>query len=95
MEVEGVVCWASHFFCGPSIFIHARSFSLMHGRPRSCMVVLICGRSSSSFEQAWWMVSAGHLSGHLSGVVVSVDACHSWVGLLLSMGGGSSMGGHH
>ena len=95
MEGEGVVCWASHFVRGPSIFIHTQSFSLVHGRLRSCTVVLICGRSSLSFEQAWWMVLAGRLSGCLSGVVVSVGARHSWVGLLLSMGGASSMGSHH
>ena len=35
MEGEGVVCWASHFVHGPSIFIHAWSC-------RSGGVVLIC-----------------------------------------------------
>ena len=52
-EGEGVVCWASHFVRGPSIFVHARLFSLMRGRLRPCAVVLIPVRSSASFERLW------------------------------------------
>ena len=32
-EGEGVVCWASHFVCGPSIFVRARSSSFVRGLP--------------------------------------------------------------
>ena len=94
MEEEGVVCWASHFVRGSSIFSHAWSFSVMHSHLYSCMVVLIHVQSSSSVEQSWWMVSAGHSSCRLLGVVVSVGTHCLWVGSLLSASGGSSMGGH-
>ena len=72
-EGEGVVCWASHFVRGPSIFVRAQSF-------RSCAVVLIRARASSSFEPSWWTVSAGRSSCRLLGVVVSAGARRSWVG---------------
>ena len=107
VEGEGVVCWASHFIHGPSIFIHVQSF-------HSCAVILIRAWCSSSFERSWWMVSAGRLSCRLSGVSMSAGAHRSWVGarcrpwvegrlwgvivirggVSLSMGGASlSMGG--
>ena len=73
MEGEGVVCWASHFVCGPSIFVHARSF-------RSCAVVLIHAWCSSSFEQSWWTVSTGRSSCRLLGVSMSTGARRLWVG---------------
>ena len=72
-EGEGVVCWASHFVRGPSIFVRAQSF-------RSCAVVLIRARASSSFKPLWWTVSAGRSSCRLSGVVVSAGARRLWVG---------------
>ena len=65
MEGEGVVCWASHFVHGPSVFMCSRFVRVW---------------SSLSFERLWWTVLAGHSSCCLSGVVVSVGACCSWVG---------------
>ena len=98
LEGEGMVCCASHFVRGPSIFVRVE-FSFVCSHFHLCMVVFAHAQSSSSFEWSWGSFCPWAL------VVHGWAHCCPWVegdpwGVIIiqgqvspSMGGASSSAG--
>ena len=86
-------------FCSCAVFVHVQSFSLVHGRLCSCVVVLIHARSSSSFEWSWGLLCPWALIVHGWAHCCPWVEGHPWGVIIIqgqvspSMGGASSSAG--